>query len=30
MSLPSAQPRPKGPILVSARWVVGHRNTNTA
>ncbi|MBP6852002.1 MAG: amidohydrolase family protein [Rhodoferax sp.] len=27
MSLPSAQPRPKGPILVSARWVVGHRNT---
>ena len=26
MSLPTAQPRPQGPILVSARWVVGHRN----
>jgi cytosine/adenosine deaminase-related metal-dependent hydrolase len=27
MSLPTAQPRPHGPILVSARWVVGHRNS---
>jgi cytosine/adenosine deaminase-related metal-dependent hydrolase len=27
MSLPTAQPRPQGPILVSARWVVGHRNS---
>ena len=25
MSLPVAQPRPAGPILVTARWVVGHR-----
>ena len=26
MNLPAAQPRPTGPILVAARWVVGHRN----
>lgn len=25
MTLPAAQPRPQGPILVSARWVVGHQ-----
>jgi cytosine/adenosine deaminase-related metal-dependent hydrolase len=26
MTAPMARPRPKGPVLITARWVVGHRN----